>query len=89
MSVSALFLRFAKGADVLVGRRAFRAFGNLVIDLVEAALVKGVLAEEVYRGQVQCAPASRTSPRLKDSRLGAQVGNFLSLGFRFRAVALS
>lgn len=88
MPVSALLLRFAEGADVQVGRRALRAFRNLVVDLVEAALVEGVLAEKVHRGQVQCAPASRASPRLKHSRLGAQVGDFLSLGFGFRAVAL-
>ena len=88
MPVRALLLRFAEGADVQVGRGAFRTLGNLVVDLVEAALVEGVLAEEVHRGQVQCAATSRASPRLKDSRLGAQVGDFLSLGFGFRAVAL-
>lgn len=89
MPICALLLRFAEGADVQVGRRAFRAFRNLVVNLVEAALVEGVLAEEVNRRQVQCAPASRASPRLEDSRLGAQVGDFLSLGFGFRAVALN
>lgn len=88
MPVCALLLRFAEGADVQVGRGAFRALRNLVVDLVEAALVEGVLAEEVHRWQVQRTAASGASPRLKDSRLGPEVGDFLSLGFGFGAVAL-
>lgn len=88
MPVRVLLLRFAEDADVLVSRRAFRALGDLVVYLVEAALMKRVLAQKVHGGQVQRAPASRAPPSLEDSRLGAEVGDFLSLGFGFRAVAL-
>lgn len=47
-----------------------------------------MLAEEVYGWQVQRAAASGASPGLEDGRLGAEVGDFLSLGFGFGAVAL-
>ena len=88
MPIRALLLRFAERADILVDRGAFRALRDLVVDLVQAALVEGVLAEEVHGWQVQGAAAGRASAGLKDGRLGAEVGDFLSLCLGFRAVAL-
>ena len=87
MPFGAFLLRFAEGADVLVGRGAFRALRHLAIYLVQAALVEGVFAEEVDRGQVQRASAGRAPTRLEDGGFGAQIRDFLSLGFGFGAVA--
>ena len=88
MPVRRLLLGFPKSPNIVVRPCAFGALSVFTIDLVEAALVKGVLAQEMHRRQVQTSTARGTASSLEDGRFGAQVFHFFSLGLGLGTVAL-
>lgn len=56
MPVRRLFLRFPDGPDSCILRSTYRTL-NTVVDLVEAPLMKGVLAKKMNRGEIQVTTA--------------------------------
>lgn len=85
MPLPRLLLTLADRADRRVLLAAGGALG-LVVDLVEAALVERVLAEEVHGGQVESAAAGGAALRLEDDGLGGELVEFFALGGGFGAV---
>lgn len=69
MPVGRLFLCLPHGADGGVLWSADRTLG-LAVDVVETALVEGVLAHEVDRWQVEVGAAGRTAFGVEDGRVG-------------------
>lgn len=67
--VCRLLLSLTHGADGGVLRGADRTLG-LAVDGVETALVEGVLAQEVDRGQVEVGAAGRTALGVEDGWVG-------------------
>ncbi len=57
MPIRRFFLSFPKRSNVVVRPRAFRTLRTFTIDLVEAALMKGVFAKKVHCGQVETTTA--------------------------------
>jgi len=61
MSIRRILLSFSESADVVVPRSTLRALGLMSARLIEAALVKGMLAEEMHSGEIQGSAACGTS----------------------------
>ncbi len=59
---------------------------GIVTYYVEAALVKGVLAEEMDRGKIEGPIAGCTAARLEYNGLGTQLFKLLHLRLSFRAI---
>lgn len=88
MPVRGFDLRLPERSDVAVSGSAFGTIRS-VVHLIEAPLVKGVLAQEVDRRQIKATTASGTPSRLEYGRLATKLVHFFPLGFGLASVALN
>lgn len=86
MLVCCLHLSPPDSFDGRVFLRAHWAF-CIFIHLIEATLMKRVLAEEMHGRKVQSSPACVAPTGLENNGLGTQLLDFLSFLLGFRAVA--
>ena len=86
MPLGGLLLDLPHRADrgvLLAAQRTLR----VVVDLVEAALVEGVLAEKMDGGEIESTAAGGAATGLEDGGFGAEFVNFFALGGCFSPVA--
>lgn len=85
MLIRRLHLSLANRLDGGILRRANRAL-RIFVDVIQTALVEGMFAQEVDGGEIQAAAAGHAPARLEDDRGGAELANFLFLGFSLGGV---
>lgn len=86
MLIGRLQLPFPDRFDRRILRRAYRAL-RIFVCLVQAALVKGVLAEKVDCREIQITPARGAATGLEDGGFASEFLYFFSFCIGFRGVA--